>query len=56
MECIRNSGIKTVSIYEYIPHKELTREEMLGESYEIEICNEFFRHYLNHCDSGYITG
>ncbi len=31
MECIKKSGIKTVSIYEYLPSEELTREEMLSD-------------------------
>lgn len=31
MECIKKSGIKTVSIYEYLPSEELTREEILSD-------------------------
>ena len=31
MECIKKSGLKTVSFYEYLPREELTREEMLSD-------------------------
>lgn len=32
MECIKKSGIKTVSLYEYLPREELAREEMLSDT------------------------